>query len=123
VVYVFLLGSADPDLRLPLLLVSAGIGMVVGIIAVLLGALARRAWSSAVVGSLAGAALAYLAMILTFLPLFWGSLLGLGGVRTLDDEAPVYGTAMALTGALSGGCGSLLRAWISGKRSTGASGV
>jgi hypothetical protein len=70
------------------------------------------------VGAFAGAALAYAATIVTFLPLFWGSLLGLGGARVVDDQAPLYGAATALAGALSGGCGALVRARLAPKRSS-----
>jgi hypothetical protein len=121
-VYAYWLPDADPNLRQPILLVSAGIGMAVGVVAVLLAGLARRTWASTAIGVLSGSALAYLATILTFLPLLWAGLFGIGGIRTMNDEAPAYGVAMAFTGALSGGCGAILRSWLSGRRAAPASG-
>jgi hypothetical protein len=112
VVYAFWLRGVDGDLSMVLLTISAGIGLMVGVVAVLVAALVRSLLAGSLVGALAGAALAYLVTILTFLPLFWGGLLGINGVRAVDAEAPLYGLAMALTGALSGGCGSLLHGWL-----------
>ena len=109
VVYAFWLRGADADMSAVLLSFSAAIGLAVGVVAVLIGAAVRGPRTGPVVGALAGAALAYLATILTFLPLLWAGLLGFNGIRALDAEAPLYGITMALTGALSGGGGSLLR--------------
>jgi len=47
------------------------------------------------------------------LPLFWGSLLGLGGIQVMDVQAPIYGLAVAVSGAISGGCGALLQSRLS----------
>jgi hypothetical protein len=99
-----------------LLLTSAAIGLFVGIIAVLIGALFRSALTGSLVAAVSGAALAYLFTILTFLPLLFCGLLGINGVEAVDDEAPLYGLAMALTGALSGGCGTLLLGWLGVER-------
>jgi hypothetical protein len=116
VVYVFWLRGADGDLSMVLLTISAGIGLMVGVVAVLIAAPVRSPLAGPLVGALAGAALAYLATILTFLPLFWGGLLGFNGIRAVDVEAPLYGIEMAVAGALAGGCGSLLRGWLCRKR-------
>ena len=53
---------------------------------------------------------------------FWSGLLGISGIRAVGNEAPLYGAAMALAGALSGGCGSLLQGWLWDRRSITASG-
>jgi hypothetical protein len=116
VVYVFWLRGAGGDLSAVLLAISAGIGLVVGVVAVLIAALVPGPRARPLLGALVGAALAYLVTTLTFLPLFWGGLLGLGGVRAVDAEAPLYGIAMALTGAVSGGCGPLLQGWLGRRR-------
>jgi hypothetical protein len=108
VVYAFWLRGAGGDLSGVVLTVSAGIGLVVGGVAVLAAALVAGPRARPLVGAAVGAALAYLATILTFLPLFWGGLLGIGGVRVVGDEAPLYGALTAAAGALAGGCGSLL---------------
>jgi hypothetical protein len=110
---------ADEDLSMLLLFVAAGIGFVVGIIAVLVAAPFRASLGSSVLGAIAGAVLAYGAAMLTFLPLFWGGLLGIDGIQVIDDEAPIYGVAMAVSGAIAGGCGALLQSRLSGvSRST-----
>ena len=116
VVYAYWLRNADPNL-LPLILsVSAGIGLVVGALAVLSAAFIRETWLQVIVAAVSGAGLAYVATIVTFLPLFWSGLLGLGGVRTVGEEAPLYGAFMALAGALSGLCGTLLQNRLTGPR-------
>ena len=71
---------------------------------------------------LSGAALVYLVTVLTFLPLFWDGLIGLNGVRAVDGEATIYGAAMALAGALPGGCGLFLHGRLRGVRPLPASG-
>jgi hypothetical protein len=116
VVHAFWLRNVDPNL-LPLILsVSSGIGLVVGALAVLIAAFLRGTLLRVVVAAVSGAGLAYVATIVTFLPLFWSGLLGLGGVRTVGEEAPLYGAFMALAGALSGVCGALLQNRLTGPR-------
>lgn len=112
VLYSFWLRNADPDATLALLVISAGLGGIVGVGAVLIGSLVRHNVVRPIVAAVIGGAIAHVAAILTFLPLFWGGLLGFGGVRPLDDEAPLYGLAMSLTGALAGGAGSLVQGWV-----------
>jgi hypothetical protein len=117
VVYAYWLRNADPSL-LPLILsVSAGIGLVVGALAVLSAAFIRETWLRVMVAVVSGAGLAYVATIVTFLPLFWSGLLGLGGVRTVGEEAPLYGAFMALAGALAGSAGAFVQSRIAGRRS------
>src|SRR5262245_21039819 len=95
VVYAFWLRGAGGDMPLTLLPGSAAIGLVVGVVAVLIAALAGEG-RGPLVGAISGAVLAYLFAALTFLPLFWGSLLGIvPGARVVDDEAPLYGLAVA----------------------------
>jgi len=120
VVYTFWLRGAEGDLSTAVLLFSAVIGILAGIIAVLIASLVRSTLASAVVGAFSGAALAYAFTVLTFLPLFWCGLLGLNGVQAVDDEAPLYGLAMALTGALAGGCGGFLKGCLSSKEANSA---
>ena len=120
VLYGFWLRNADPDATLALTVVSAGLGGIVGVAAVLIGSIVRHPVACPITAVGVGGGLAYGATILTFLPLFWGGLLGFGGVKPLDDEAPVYGIAMALTGALAGGVGALVLGWVAGKRSAAA---
>jgi hypothetical protein len=108
VVYTFWLRDANADMVQVLVPVSAAIGLIVGVAAVLLAVLVRGRWMSALVGACLGGGLAYLFAILTFLPLFWGGLFGFGDLKPLDDEAPIYGYLLALTGVLSGGGGALL---------------
>jgi hypothetical protein len=116
VLYAFWLRGADPDASLALVAVSAGFGGIIGVAAVLIAALVRHPVARPIVAAAVGGALAYGAAILTFLPLFWGGLLGFGGVKPLDEEAPLYGIAMGLTGALAGGVGALVLGWVEGKR-------
>ena len=120
VMYAFWLRGADADTTPILVFVSAGIGLVVGALAALSAAFLRGFWVRPVVGVASGAVLAYLASVLTFLPLFYGGLLGFGGIQAVDDDAVFYGAAMALTGAVSGGGGSLLQSWLQGARSVSA---
>ena len=116
VVHVSWLRGVGGDLSVVLFAISAEIGLVVGVVAVLIAALVPGPRARPLLGALVGAALASLVTILTFLPLFWGGLLGLNGFRAVDAEAPLYGIAMALTGAVSGGCGSLLQGWLGRRR-------
>jgi hypothetical protein len=114
VVYAFWLRGADADLSEALLLASAVIGLVIGFLAVALASLIRTTWGASLLGAILGAGLAYLCTALTFLPLFWCGLLGISGVQAVGEEAPLYGVAMALTGALAGGGGAFLQDWLSG---------
>src|SRR5262245_5969535 len=120
VLYFFWLRNSDPDASLALLVISAGLGGIVGVMAVLIGSLVRHPVACPITAAAVGGGLAYGAAILTFLPLFWGGLFGFGGVKPLDDEAPVYGIAMGLTGALAGGVGALVLGWVEGKRPASA---
>ena len=122
VVYAFWLRGSDADTVGALVLASAGIGMTVGVSATLIAAPVRGAWVSSLVGALGGASLAYLATVVTFLPLFFVGLLGFNGVQVVDDEAPLYGVAMAATGALSGSGGAVLQGRLRGRRPMTASG-
>jgi len=112
VLYGFWLRNADPDAMLALLVISAGFGGIIGVAAVLIGSIVRHQVARPITAAAVGGALAYGAAILTFLPLFWGGLFGFGGVKPLDDKAPLYGIAMGLTGALAGGVGSLVQGWV-----------
>jgi hypothetical protein len=118
--YGFWLRNADADATLALTVVSAGFGGIIGVAAVLIASLVRHPVARPITAAAVGGALAYGAAILTFLPLFWGGLLGFGGVRPLDDEAPLYGIAMGLTGALAGGVGALVLGWVEGKQPAAA---
>jgi hypothetical protein len=120
VLYGFWLRNADADATLALVAVSAGFGGIIGVAAVLIASLVRHPVARPITAAVVGGALAYVAAIVTFLPLFWGGLLGFGGVRPLDDEAPLYGIAMGLTGALAGGVGALVLGWVEGKQSRDA---
>jgi hypothetical protein len=122
VVYAVWLREADVELSQAILFVSAAIGLTVGVIAVVIAAFFRSTLASAVIGAASGAILAYAVTILTFLPLFWSGLLGIDGIRTVGNEAPFYGAAMAAAGALSGGCGAFLQGWLGGERPGTASG-
>jgi hypothetical protein len=108
VVYAFWLRGADVDTTFAVLIFSAMIGLVIGILAVSIGVMVRDRMASFVVGAVVGAVLAYGATVLTFLPLLFGGLLGFNGIDVVDDAAPVYGAAMALTGAVAGGVGTLI---------------
>jgi hypothetical protein len=113
VVYVFCLRNADVDLSQGIMVLSAGFGFVVGVLAVLISTLQRGAMTSAVVGALVGGFLAYLVTAITFLPLFIAGLFGVSGLE-FKEEPWLYGVAMGLAGALAGGAGTLLRVWLSG---------
>src|SRR5262245_46268380 len=76
VVYVFCLRHADAELSQGIMFLSAGLGFVVGVLAVLVSALLRGATTRTLVGALTGASLAYLLTAVTFLPLFFAGLLG-----------------------------------------------
>jgi hypothetical protein len=119
VVYAYWLRSADADLSWAVVTFSAGIGLIVGIVAVLIAALFRGPYAGPLAGAIIGAALAYLVTALTFLPLMFGGLLGVNGIRVVDDNAPLYGIAMALTGAVSGGGGAAVV--TAGRRASAAS--
>jgi hypothetical protein len=124
IVYAFWLGGTGGELSPLLLPVSAGIGLAVGLVAVLIASFVRGTLAGAAVGALSGAGLAYLAAALTFLPLFFGGLLGMEGLRAVGEEAaPLYGAAVALAGALSGGGGALAPGWLCGKGPAGSQGA
>jgi hypothetical protein len=113
VVYVFCLRHADVELSQGIMVLSAGLGVTVGVLAVLFAALLRDAMTSAVIGATIGGCLAYFFTAITFLPVFFAGLLGVSGLE-FNEEPALYGIAMGLAGALAGGGGGLLQAWLSG---------
>jgi MFS family permease len=115
VVYLFCLRNADVDLSQGIMVFSAGFGFIAGVLAVLFSALLRDAVPSAALGAAVGGLLAYLFAAITFLPLFFAGLLGVSGLE-FNQEPWLYGFAVALAGALAGGAGALLQAWLSGPR-------
>jgi hypothetical protein len=113
VLYFFCLRNADAQLSQGIIFLSAGFGFVVGVLAVLTSALQRGVMASAVLGAVVGGGLAYLVTAITFLPLFFGGLLGVSGLE-FKEEPWLYGIAMATAGGLAGGAGALLQARLAG---------
>jgi hypothetical protein len=107
VVYFFCLRSADVEFSFYIMCVSAAIGLVVGLAAVGIAAVGRGL-PSLMLGAICGGMIAYGFTMLTFLPLFWGGLLGVSGLR-FDEDPVIYGIAMGLTGVFAGACGALLQ--------------
>jgi hypothetical protein len=116
VVYTVWLRGADAEVSQVLLFASAGIGLALGVIAVLTAVPFRRSRGGWIVAAVSGAILAYLVTAATFLPLFWCGLLNIAGIETVGNEAPLYGAAMALAGALSGGGGAFLMGRLGGQQ-------